>query len=103
MRDYPMLRYFFGAYMHHDWREDYATEWAALDDFMRSDPGVAADFSPEVSRLLATDPSEDELRTLLLDEYFAAAMVENQGWKYRDWLQALANHVQSASGHPRAS
>jgi CdiI immunity protein len=103
MTTYPTLRYFFGAYMHHDWREDYATEWAALEDFMRSDPAIAANFCQEVSKLLATDPSEDALRTLLLDEYLAAAMVENRGWKYRDWLQALSDHTAKAIGHPQAS
>lgn len=103
MTTYPTLQYFFECYMHQDWREDYVTEWAVLDDFMRSDPEIAAHFCEEVSRLLATGPSEDELRTLLLDEYLAAAMVENVGWKYRDWLQALSDHVGKAIGHPQAS
>jgi hypothetical protein len=103
MTAYPTLRYYFGAYMHQDWREDYADEWAALDDFMRSDPHLTANFCQEVSQLLATSPSEDDLRTLLLDEYLAAAMVENLGWKYRDWLKALSDYAAKAVGHPRAS
>jgi len=103
MTAYPALRYFFGAYQHHDWREDYATEWAALNDFMRSDPEVAANFCREISQLLDTEPSEDELRTLLLDEYLAAAMVENLGWTYRDWLRALSDYAAKTIGHPQAS
>jgi hypothetical protein len=103
MTDYPTLAYFFGSYMHHDWREDYADEWAALDDFMRADPHLAANFCQEISQLLAAEPSEDEVRTLLLDEFLAAAMVENRGWKYRDWLRALSDYTAKAIGHPRAS
>jgi hypothetical protein len=103
MTGYPTLSYFFGGYMHPDWREDHPDEWAVLDDFMRSDPHLTTKFCEEISQLLATDPSEDELRTLLLDEYLAAAMVENRGWRYHDWMQAVAAYIERAVGHPQAS
>jgi hypothetical protein len=103
MTAYPTLSYFFGGYMHPDWREDHPDEWAVLDDFTRSDPQLTTKFCQEISQLLATNPSEDELRTLLLDEYLAAAMVESLGWKYRDWLKALSDHAAKAVGHPQAS
>ena len=103
MTGYPTLWQFFGAYMHQDWRLDYADEWSALDDFIRSEPGGAEGFCKEAAELLATEPSEEELRELLLDEYLAAAMMENLGWKYRDWMQAMLDHASKATGHPRAS
>ncbi len=84
--------------MHEDWRDDYADEWSALDDFIRSEPGGAEGFCKEAAELLATQPSEEELRHLLLDEYVAAAMVENQGWRYRDWMQALSDHAAKVNG-----
>lgn len=104
MTQYPTLDYFFGVYMHQDWCDDYADEWAAVDAFISEgpaeDPGL---FRAEVALLLAQDPSEEEVRDLLLDEFGAAAMVENRGWNYRDWLQALADHVAKATGQPQAS
>jgi len=99
-----MLDYFFGGYMHQDWRSDYPDEWAALDHFIRSEPeGSGAGFCKEVAELLATAPSEAELRRLLLEDFGAAAMVENRGWKYRDWIQAMSDHVAKATDHPQAS
>ena len=104
MTRYPVLDYFFGGYMHQDWREDYPDEWAALDDFIRSEPeGSAAGFCKEASQLLATEPTEAELRELLLEDFGAAAMVENKGWKYRDWIQAMSDHAAKATGHSQAS
>jgi hypothetical protein len=38
MNEYPTLCQFFGGYMHQDWRDDYPDEWAALDDFWKTDP-----------------------------------------------------------------
>ena len=31
---YPTLDCFFGGYMHQDWHDDYADEWAAVDAFV---------------------------------------------------------------------
>src|SRR3954454_130183 len=103
MRDYPMLRHFFGAYMHQDWTDEFPDEWAAADEFERDEPFSVTAFTAEMEQLLANCPDEQQLRHKLLDSFGAAAMMENLGWKYRDWLQAMAAHVQKTSGHPRAS
>ena len=103
MRDYPMLRHFFGAYMHQDWHDEFPDEWAAADEFVADEPFSLAAFATEMDQLLANCPDEQQLRDKLLDSFGAAAMVENRGWKYRDWLQAMAEHVHKASGHPQAS
>jgi len=94
-----MLRHFFGAYMHQDW----ADEWAVADQFVRDEPFSVAAFAAEMEQLLANSPEEEQLSHMLLDDFGAAAMVENLGWKYCDWLQAMADHVQKTAGHPRAS
>jgi len=103
MRDYPMLRHFFGAYMHQDWADEFPDEWAAADEFVEDEPYSVATFTAEMEQLLANCPEEGQLRHKLLDSFGAAAMVENRGWKYRDWLKALSDHAAKAIGHPRAS
>jgi len=101
---YPTLDYFFGVYMHQDWAVDYADEWAAVDAFVAESPAGAADLlRSEIALVLAKAPTEDEMRRLILDDFEASAMMENLGWKYRDWLQALSDHAAKVSGHPRAS
>lgn len=103
MTDFPALRLFFGAYMHEDWRDEFPDEWAAADDFVRGEPLDAPNFTAEIIQLLVRYPEEGQLRRILLNDFGAAAMVENRGWKYRDWLQALSDHVEKAVGHPQAS
>ena len=103
MTDYPMLRHFFGAYMHQDWMDDSPDEWAVAEEFVRDEPFSVAAFAAEMEQLLANCPEEDQLRHILLYDFAAAAMMENLGWKYRDWLQAMTDHMQKAAGHPQAS
>jgi len=98
-----MLRHFFGAYMHEDWGDEFPDEWAVADEFVRDEPYSVAAFATEMAQLLANCPEEEQLRHKLLYTFGAAAMMENLGWKYRDWLQAMADHMQKASGHPQAS
>jgi hypothetical protein len=101
---YPTLDYFFGVYMHQDWADDYVDEWAAVDAFVAENPPEAPDlFRAEIALVFAKDPTEEGIRHLLLDDFGAAAMMENRGWKYRDWLQALSDHAAKATGHPQAS
>jgi hypothetical protein len=43
------------------------------------------------------------VRKIVLDDLGSYLLVEEDGWKYRDWLQALADHAAKATGHPQAS
>jgi len=103
MNDYPALRRFFGAYLHEDWPDEFPDEWAAADEFVRGEPQAAPDFGAEIGQLLMNCLEEDQLRHVLLYDFGAAIMIERRGWKYRDWLQAIADHVQKAIEHPQAS
>ena len=104
MTDYPMLRHFFGAYMHQDWQDDYADEWAAVDGFLADGPPENIQrFRTEIAALLAEHPVEDEVRRIVLDDLDSCCLVEVDGWTYRDWLKALSDHAAKASGHTRAS
>jgi len=103
MNDYPALRRFFGAYLHEDWPDEFPDEWAAADEFVRGEPQAAPNFGAEMAQFLRSNPDEVQLQHTLLYDFGAAVMVEDRGWKYRDWLQAMADHIQKAAGHPRAS
>lgn len=104
MIQYPTLDYFFGGYMHQDWHDDYANEWAAVDAFVAEGPSETADlFRAEIALLLARHPSEEDVRKIILDDLDSYYLVDVSGWKYREWLQALSDHVARAAGHPQAS
>ena len=103
MNDFPALRQFFGAYLHQDWYDEFPDEWAVADEYVSKEPLYAPHFATEMALLLARHPDEDQLRRILLYDFASAAMVENCGWKYRDWLQAMSDHVAKAVEHPQAS
>lgn len=103
MTDYPQLWQFFGGYMHQDWRDDYVDEWAAVEGFARDAPARVEALRAEIATLLTQHPSEEEVREIILDDLDSYYLVEVNGWKYRDWLQALSDHVEKAVGHPQAS
>jgi len=103
MNRYPELWQFFNVFLGPDWPEEYANEWAALDDYIHDDPGALPAFCGEVQALLADHPSEEGVRHILFEDFQLAYLAEVNGWKYRDWLQALSDHVEKAVGHPRAS
>jgi len=66
MRDYPMLRHFFGAYLHQDWIDEFPDEWAALDGFLADGaPENAQVFRSDIAALLAEHPAEEEVRRAL--------------------------------------
>ena len=104
MTGYPTLDHFFGVYLGEDWPDDYGSEWAAVDAFVAEgppeDPGL---FRAEIARLLAVHLSEEEVRKVILDDLHSCLSPEVDGWTYRDWLQALSDHVARATGHPQAS
>ena len=103
MNDYPALRRFFGAYLHEDWSDEFPDEWAAADEFARGEPLEAPNFGSEMGRLFTNYTEEGQLRHVLLYDFGAAILIEHKGWKYRDWLQSMADHVQKAVEHPQAS
>jgi hypothetical protein len=104
MIEYPTLDHFFGCYMHQDWHDDYPDEWAAVEGFIADGPPEDPKlFRDEIAQLLAQHPSEQEVRRIVLEELESFYLADVSGWKYRDWLQALADHAAKAAGHPQAS
>jgi contact-dependent growth inhibition (CDI) system CdiI-like immunity protein len=104
MTQFPTLDYFFSVYLGEDWPDDYGSEWAAIDAFISEGPPEDPQlFRAEIATLLAEHTSEDEVRKIVLDDLDSCLVPEVNGWKYRDWLQALSDHVAKATGHPQAS
>ena len=101
--EYPSLWLFFAGYLYQGWHDEFPDEWAVADAFVRDERSSAANFRTEMNKLLSRSADEAHLRQVLLDDFGAAARVENHGWRYRDWLEAMADHVERAVGHPRAS
>jgi CdiI immunity protein len=101
---YPTLARFFGAYLHQDWNDDYADEWAAVHAFLADGPPENAQlFRAEISSLLAEHPAEEEVRQIVLDDLDSCCLVEVDGWTFRDWLKALSDQAAKAIRHPQAS
>lgn len=101
MTRYLTLDYFFGVYLHEDWPDDYGNEWTALDAFAAEGPPEDPQlFQADVAKLLAEEASEDDLRKLILDGLGCYLDPEADGWKYREWLQALSDHVARAADRP---
>jgi len=99
-----MLDQFIGCYLYQTWHDEYPDEWAALDDFLADGPpeNVQA-LRTEIATLLAEHPAEEDVRRIVLDDLDSCYLADVNGWKYRDWLQALSDHAAKAIGHPRAS
>jgi hypothetical protein len=102
-REYPSLWLFFAGYMYQSWHDEFPDEWAVADAFVRDEPLSARTFRAEMNQLLSRYADESQLRQIRLEDFGAAAMMENRGWKYRDRLQAMPDHVEKAVGHPQAS
>ena len=103
MTEYFELLQFFGGYLNPDWPDEYADEWAALDDYLRDSPGVAPAFRREMQAFLDEPLSDEELQRILFYEFGCAFSAEAAGWKYRDWLKAISDHAAKASGQSQAS
>jgi hypothetical protein len=103
MTEYFNLSQFFGGYLNQDWPDEYSDEWAALDEFLRDNPNAAKEFRPEIQTLLDQRLPEGELSRVIFYDLGCGFSAEVDGWKYRDWLQALSDYAAKAVGQPQAS
>lgn len=90
------LRLLFGGYLNLDWIDDYDDAWAAVDEFVELE-SCARDLPGEVSALLSSQPSEGELRRLLVDDLGSGYLPDSDGWRYDEWLAELAMRVEDAT------
>ena len=82
---YPALWQFLGAYLHQDWRDDYADTQAALSEFMGAEPAFAPNLAPEIDRMLAATRTSEETEAALL-ELGSFYVPSTSGQDPRQWL-----------------
>lgn len=89
---YPALWQFLGAYLHQDWRDDYADTNGALSDFMTGEPAFAPALISEIDRLLATTQgsADTEAAILELGSFFVPSA---SGDDPRAWLLRMRDDV----------
>ncbi len=91
----PALRRFAGAYLNEDWNIEYASDAAALRDFVKDAPELAGRLPSEIEHLLESVP-DDELLAGVLDEELAIGYSPAaEGLTDRQWLRRVAEQVQA--------
>jgi hypothetical protein len=95
--DSPTIEHLTGIYLNLDWPDAYGSVWNAVDAFVaREQPEYTSDLLEEVEGVLASDPSEDELRTFFLTDLHSGYLPSGEGYTYRQWLVALLDRLHGA-------
>lgn len=90
MTEFPGLEYLMGAYLHQDWGLDHDTVWDVVDHLVSAEqPSVVDELRDDVRRLVAEHRSEEELKTLLLDELDSYYWVYGDNSTFTEWLAEL--------------
>ena len=91
-QQYPALWHFLGAYLHQDWREEYESTSAALDDFVAGTRTLAVDLPREIDDILASATDDAALEGLLVDlgSFFVPSLVRENP---RDWLRRMRDET----------
>lgn len=93
MSEFPALDNFLAAYFHQDWMLDHDTADAVVDDYARGESeATVARLRDELDALLARDPDEAGLATLLRDNGCEFDPTRD-GIGYRDWLRAVRERL----------
>jgi contact-dependent growth inhibition (CDI) system CdiI-like immunity protein len=96
MTDFASLRLLLGGYLHEDFDDEFGDSWGAVEAFAQNEPEDPPHIREDITRLLATVSSEEEVRRLVLDEFGSYYLAEVDGWTYRGWLEAVADRVDQA-------
>ena len=96
--DYPSLWQFLGAYLHQDWRDDYADTQEALLDFMEGEPAFAPELASEIDRLLASTATSRETESAILG--LGSCFVPSaNGQDSREWLGLIRTEASRMLQH----
>lgn len=90
--DRSALATFVGVYLDEDLFEAYADEFEALAAFMAEQPEHSSKLPGEIDELLASDPSDAELRIVLRD---LGMGIDTNAATYREWLAKIADRVRA--------
>jgi hypothetical protein len=91
--DYAALEQFLGGYLNEDWPEAYADPWLAVDDFVRSQHSFAVRLRTDIDDLIRYCPSEDGLQARLIRLGLGYRIHVDEWASHRQWLLAVADHV----------
>ncbi|MCB0896990.1 MAG: hypothetical protein H6529_07155 [Nocardioides sp.] len=97
MQTLEALGQLFGAYFHQDWDLDNSDEWEVLESFMRTEPRRARMLPDEIDSVLSTIDTEEQLKSLVIDQLGAYYLADVDGGTYRAWLQEIADRVRAAT------
>jgi hypothetical protein len=82
------------AYLHQDWAEDYSSAWDGLQAFLDEEGSAAATGLVEDIRLvMAEQPSEDQLRELVIGELGSGYYPPGDGMGFGAWLAEVAKRA----------
>lgn len=82
------------GYLTLDSPEDYEDSWAAVDDFIASEP-IARDAAIEIAELLARFPDEAMLHRHVVEILGSGYLPESDGLSMREWLLAVHSRLSS--------
>jgi len=93
MTEYDSLDQLLGGYLNEDWADEYSDLWQAVDDFVYSQHSFALNLRGVIEDVLRQYTSEDALFAYLL-RLGLGYRIQFHGWtSHRDWLLAVADHV----------
>lgn len=93
----PHLRSLVLGYFHEDWLLEASSLNEAVRQFVaREPPDVVAGARRELKLLLASNPTESQLRGIILEEWKSSYNPEFDGTSMRSWLE----EVRRALGEP---
>ncbi|MEI2808943.1 MAG: contact-dependent growth inhibition system immunity protein [Nocardioides sp.] len=95
--NYPALELLTQGYLTLDWPDDYANVWAAVDDYVASEP-IAGQLPDEVARVVAMIDSEEDLRALIIGELGCGYLPDSDGFTMTTWLLTVGDRVRGLVG-----
>ena len=92
------LKNFFGSYFYQDWQLDFRSRGAAVEDFLQTAGlGVPQAVAKDLRDLLGRNLTEEQLHTLVLDEYSRFYDPWRDEISMREWLEGLLLEVESGA------
>ncbi len=97
---YPKLEYFIGGYFHQNWidlvesrGEPKEYDYIVNDLLTGESRATLLKLSDDISRLLASSPSEEVLRRVIKKEFHGNIDPPLRGWTWRGWLEHVKKRI----------
>lgn len=94
MSDLHALADLCGSHFHEDWALNGKDPCGVVDKFVRDRPLLAEWLPGQIYEVLSDQPTEEQLRHLVHDKLGCDYLPAAHGWKYQEWLSAIADRVQ---------